>query len=148
MRARQEKVPFATLDDAALQESQVRPLLGRHVALDVGTDGVVLREATPAEVAAAAAPAGNGNGNSAPAPPAATAAPVSRVNAPRVVALGDAVPTLCGAKAAACGRLDQVRDGGHACNWPGLPRTSRPTWHFPAPVCCTLPTRGALRPPC
>jgi phosphoglucan, water dikinase len=42
VRARQERVPFVTCEDAQLLDSAVRPLLGKRVRLQAGTQGVLL----------------------------------------------------------------------------------------------------------
>lgn len=48
-------MPFATLDDPAVLQSQVQPLVGKLVTLEVTPSGVSLREATAEEAAAAKA---------------------------------------------------------------------------------------------
>eukprot|EP00878_Enallax_costatus_P003846 GHUV01004062.1.p1 GENE.GHUV01004062.1~~GHUV01004062.1.p1 ORF type:complete len:1053 (+),score=249.89 GHUV01004062.1:1558-4716(+) len=113
VRARQEKVPFAMLDDPDMVKSDVRPLLSQQVALAVTSDQVTLAKPTEAQLAAAAAAAGEqaelnkekilASGFSTEAGGA-----VSKVNSPRLMSLLDCMPSLAGAKASACARLEQV----------------------------------------
>lgn len=122
MRARQERVPFVTIEDRDIIERDVSPLLGQQVALVASPEGAQLRAATAAEAAAAAAAAGasssNGNGNGA-APAVAKPLPVTMAKSPGVVALLDCAASVGGAKAAACAQLEQVR---HARGRLGLDR--------------------------
>ena len=69
MRARQEKVTFATVEDDALLQSVVRPLVGKRIKLTASAAGVQLMEHggpdpsmadAPSEPAGAAKPAAAG----------------------------------------------------------------------------------------
>lgn len=98
-------MPFAMIDDPVMVNAAIRPLLGHTVALDVSPDNVTLGPASSSQAAAAAAAAGkaaagNGGGGGAGA--------VSKVTTPRLVQLLDCTPSLAGAKASACARLEQV----------------------------------------
>lgn len=116
VRARQEKVPFAMLDDPDMVRSDVSPLLGQQVALTVTSDQVTLTTPTEAQLAAEAVAAGQqaqenkekilASGFSTEAGGA-----VSKVTAPRMMSLLDCMPSLAGAKASACARLEQVNGG-------------------------------------
>jgi hypothetical protein len=118
VRARQEKVPFAILDDPSVAASDVSPLLGQHIALTVTPDSVSIAPATSEQLAAAAAAAsGKARGAAAGASAAkqqqdeAAAGPagaVSKVSSVRLLPLLDCMPTLAGAKASSCARLEQV----------------------------------------
>lgn len=114
MRARQERVPFVTIEDRAVIDGEIAPLLGETVALVANPEGAQLRRATEAEAAAAAAAhdgaaASNGGGSSGNGSGANKPPLVSRVTAPAVIALADCTASRGGAKAAACGQLEQVR---------------------------------------
>jgi hypothetical protein len=116
VRARQERVPFVTLEDRDIIASQVLPLLGQQVALVASPEGVQLRPATATESAATSASSSNGNGSKAAqassnngVDSATWSLAVSKVSKPGVVALLDCTASVGGAKAAACGRLEQVR---------------------------------------
>jgi hypothetical protein len=112
VRARQERVPFVTIEDRAVIAGEVEPLLGQLVALVASPEGAQLRPATSADEAAGgagssngAAAAGNGNGRPAAlAKPAAT----SKAKTAGVVPLLDCSAATGGAKAAACAQLEQV----------------------------------------
>ncbi|KAI8466100.1 MAG: pyruvate phosphate dikinase [Monoraphidium minutum] len=114
VRARQERVPFVTIEDRGVIAQQVTPLLGQQVALVASPEGTTLRLATAAEAASAAAAVGgsngssttNGNGNGV----AAAVAPLRTTLAtkPGVVALLDCTSAVGGAKSAACARLEQL----------------------------------------
>ncbi|KAF6253313.1 pyruvate phosphate dikinase [Scenedesmus sp. NREL 46B-D3] len=118
VRARQERVPFAILDDPAVAASDVSPLLGQHIALTVTPDSVSIAPATREQLAAAAAAAGDkaraaagGAQQPAAAAEAAAAGPagdVSKVSSMRMLPLLDCMPTLAGAKASSCARLEQI----------------------------------------
>jgi hypothetical protein len=106
VRARQEKMPFAMIDDPVMVNAAVKPLLGQTVALDISPDNVTLGPASSSQAAAAAAAAGKaaaGNGGG-----GGGAGAVSKVTTPRLVQLLDCTPSLAGAKASACARLEQV----------------------------------------
>lgn len=105
-------MPFAMIDDPVLVNAAVRPLLGQTVALDVTPDNVTLGPASSSQAAAAAAAdsaskaaAAAGNGSS------GSVAAISKVTTPRLVQLLDCTPSLAGAKASACARLEQVGRG-------------------------------------
>jgi hypothetical protein len=108
VRARQEKVPFATVDDPEFLSSKVRPLLGRQVTLRVSAESVALTEGGGA--------GGNGNGvNSRPdsaGRPAAAPIKIQRSKSFEVLPMQDCELNTAGAKAAACAQLEQVR-----CTW-------------------------------
>uniref|UniRef100_A0A383WH22 CBM20 domain-containing protein n=1 Tax=Tetradesmus obliquus TaxID=3088 RepID=A0A383WH22_TETOB len=121
VRARQERVPFAILDDPSVAAQDVAPLLGQHIALTVTPDSVTIAPATAEQLAAAAAAAGgkaragaaaaNGGaskqqeGGEAAGGPAGA---VSKVSSVRMLPLLDCMPTLAGAKASSCARLEQI----------------------------------------
>lgn len=110
VRARQEKMPFAMIDDPVLVNAGVRPLLGQTVALDITPDSVNLGPASSSQVSAAAAAASAG-GSRAPGAGGSGgngAGSVSKVSTPRLLQLLDCTPSLAGAKASACARLEQV----------------------------------------
>lgn len=122
MRARQERVPFVTIEDRGIIEAQVTPLLGQTVALVASPEGAQLRPATAAEQAAAptsgaTSSSSNGNGNgvhnnnnsNGGVGPGATPLAVTKSTKPGVVALKGCTAAVGGAKAAACARLEQVR---------------------------------------
>jgi phosphoglucan,water dikinase len=129
VRARQERVPLATISPEALAR-EVLPLVGAPVELRVGGDGStveLVRAAAGAAGAAAAAAGGRAAAGAAAAPKAAAAAaaadaakaaaaaPLVKPAAPapaadcsqalEVVPLPDARAETCGAKAASCARL-------------------------------------------
>jgi hypothetical protein len=112
-------VPFAILDDPSVAAYEVQPLLGQHIALTVTPDSVSIAPATSEQLAAAAAAAGGkaraAAGGTAKQPAAegeaAAAGPagaVSKVSSVRMLPLLDCMPTLAGAKASSCARLEQV----------------------------------------
>lgn len=76
VRARQERVTFATVEDDGLLQSVVRPLVGRRIKLTAGAAGVQLSEydgpAASGEGASAAA--------SAPGSPAASGGTINKVS--------------------------------------------------------------------
>jgi hypothetical protein len=106
VRARQERVPFATVEDPDFLGSKVRPLVGRHVELRVSAESVALTEAAAAPGGAGGNGSGRG-GNKAVVPLAAPLA-ARKVRTPVVVAMPDCEVGTTGAKAAACAQLDQV----------------------------------------
>eukprot|EP00879_Flechtneria_rotunda_P003769 GHRR01004008.1.p1 GENE.GHRR01004008.1~~GHRR01004008.1.p1 ORF type:complete len:728 (+),score=269.14 GHRR01004008.1:2494-4677(+) len=110
VRARQERVPFATLDDSTLLHSTVKPLVGKQVALTVSPDDVTLTAATEAQAAQAATADAAASGSSAKTqmPASGNAGSISKVSSPRLLALLDCMPSLAGAKASACAKLEQV----------------------------------------
>lgn len=101
------------LDDPSVLNTSVSPLLGQIVALTVTPDDVAIGAASPEQVqaAAAAAAAANGGsiGGSDDAVGVGDVGSVSRVTSARLLPLLDCMPTLAGAKASACARLEQVR---------------------------------------
>jgi hypothetical protein len=112
VRARQERVPFAILDDPTVAASDVCPLLGKQVALTVTPDSVSIAPATSEQLAAAAAAGDKARAVAAKQPAADAAAgpagAVSKVSSVRLLPLLDCMPTLAGAKASSCARLEQV----------------------------------------
>jgi hypothetical protein len=115
VRARQEKVPFATVDDPEFLSSKVRPLLGRQVMLRVSADSVSLTEDGNSSNGN-----GNGNGNGVSSRPsnngkaAIAAAKIVRCKSFEVLPMQDCELATAGAKAAACAQLEQVGAGGAA----------------------------------
>lgn len=98
------------IDDPVLVNAGVRPLLGQTVALDITPDSVNLGPASSSQVSAAAAAASAG-GSRAPGAGGSGgngAGSVSKVSTPRLLQLLDCTPSLAGAKASACARLEQV----------------------------------------
>jgi phosphoglucan,water dikinase len=120
VRARQEKMPFATLDDPQVVSFDVSPLLGQVVTLKVTPTGVTLTKASSAEAAAAASGSGKGKEKyrwsepewAAGGPPPEPYDNASLVDTPRVIPLLDCSTSLGGAKASACAQLEQVRGSG------------------------------------
>jgi len=108
VRARQERVPLATISPSALAR-EVLPFLGKAVELRVGADGSTVELALlPGGEAdlAAAPPAAASSAKTALAAPAAAPPPdADRSKAREVVPLLDATAQTCGAKAASCARL-------------------------------------------
>lgn len=109
-------MPFAMIDDPVLVNAVVRPLLGQTVALDITPDNVDLGPASSSQAAAAAAAAAASNGGGSRLPAGGNgggagggAGAVSKVSTPRLLQLLDCTPSLAGAKASACARLEQVR---------------------------------------
>ena len=107
VRARQERVPLATISPAGLAREGVLALVGKPVEMCVGEDGstVEMREVGEEELRGAAAAGGGSTAaaaaaSSTPPPPAA-----DRSRAQDVVPLADADAATCGAKAASCARL-------------------------------------------
>ena len=132
VRARQEKMPFATLDDPQIVSFDVSPLLGQLVTLKVTPTGVTLAKASSAEAAAAATNGQGGKGGkdkykwsqpewSGDGPPPEAYENASLVDTPRVIPLLDCSSSLGGAKASACAQLEQVRgmlgEEGRAKGW-------------------------------
>lgn len=119
VRARQEKMPFAIIDDPVLVHALIKPLLGQTVALDVTPDNVTLQPASSSQAAAAAAAANGGSNRGGVGAGAANrggAGAVSKVSTARLIELLDCTPSLAGAKASACAKLEQVRgQGGVMC---------------------------------
>lgn len=117
VRARQEKVPFATVDDPEFLSSKVRPLLGRQVTLRVSADSVSLTEDSSGGYSN-----GNGNGNGVSSRPsnngkaAIAAAKIVRCKSFEVLPMQDCELQTAGAKAAACAQLEQV---GGVVGWVG-----------------------------
>lgn len=101
-------MPFAMIDDAVLVNAAVRPLLGQTVALDITPDSVDLGPASSSQVSAAAAAASAGGSRAPGAAGGNGAGSVSKVSTPRLLQLLDCTPSLAGAKASACARLEQV----------------------------------------
>lgn len=99
---------LAASEDQGLIDSQVRPLVGQHVRLEVGPDGVTLQAAAPpasgADAPGRAAPA------AAAAAPRRSAPPAAR-RAVGVIPTAAATVDSCGAKAAACGQLERIAAG-------------------------------------
>lgn len=101
-----------TIEDRAVIEEQVLPLLGTTVTLVASPEGAHLRLATGAEQAVASS---SSNGvasvsidSSNGLPSAAAPLSVAKATSPRVIPLLDCTSSLGGAKAAACAQLDQV----------------------------------------
>ena len=111
VRARQEQVPFALVEDPAAFKELVEPLLGQRVALEAIPDATIIRPAGN-EAAAKAVGADSGStekslvGTEAAAPAAPSASPSLSVW--KVLPLADAAQRDSGAKAAACGRLHEL----------------------------------------
>lgn len=132
------------LDDPDMVQSDVVPLLGQQVALTVTFDQVTLAAPTEAQLAAAAAAAGEkaeqnkevlASGFSTEAGGA-----VSKVNAPRLMSLLDCMPSLAGAKASACARLEQVWNMGVWAMGVGMSDRWSATTAGPSylKICCRL----------
>lgn len=105
VRARQERVPLATISPSALAR-EVLPLVGKRVELRVGSDGstVELRGLGEGEgVAVGKAAAAGAASAASPTIPLQQQADLSQALA--VVPLLDACAETCGAKAASCARL-------------------------------------------
>lgn len=101
------------LDDPDMINSDVSPLLGQQVALTVTSDQVTLAAPSEAQLAAAAAAAGeqaqeNKEKITASGFSTESGGAISKVSAPRMLSLLDCMPSLAGAKASACARLEQV----------------------------------------
>lgn len=103
-------MPFAMIDDPIMVDVAVRPLLGQTVALDVTPDNVALGPASSSQTAAAAAAGKAAEASKAANGASSSAGAVSKISTPRLVQLLDCTPSLAGAKASACARLEQVRD--------------------------------------
>ena len=108
IRARQEKVPLATTEDAAALDA-AKQLLGSQVVLRVSGEGVTLAAATEADVAAAA------TDGAADSPSLSDSTSIAVELSPTIDCrpLSEATVERCGAKAAACGdlvRLAQLPD--------------------------------------
>lgn len=110
VRARQERVPFVTIEDRAVIGGEVEPLIGQAVALVATPEGAQVRRATDAEVAAAAASsaASHSDANGSNGSNGVTPLSVSRVTTPTVLPLADCAAARGGAKAAACAQLEQL----------------------------------------
>jgi hypothetical protein len=130
-------VPFAILDDPSVAAYEVQPLLGQHIALTVTPDSVSIAPATSEQLAAAAAggkaraAAGGASKQQAAGDEATAAGPagaVSKVSSVRMLPLLDCMPTLAGAKASSCARLEQV----------GGVRTGDAGFGCGCPMCCLL----------
>jgi hypothetical protein len=106
-------MPFAMIDDPIMVDAAIKPLLGQIVALEVTPDNVLLGPASSSQAAAAAASSGGGSrvagGGVAAGASGASAGAVSKVSTPRLLQLLDCTPSLAGAKASACAKLEQVR---------------------------------------
>ena len=116
VRARQERVPFATCEDESEVSATVLPLVGQHVRMQATASGMQL------DVAAAQQAQQSSNGSaSVPAAPAGGAAPkaatTERVRSLQLLPLRDATAATSGAKASACGEL--LRLAGDASVVPG-----------------------------
>jgi phosphoglucan,water dikinase len=147
VRARQERVPLATISPSALAR-EVLPLLGKAVELRVGADGSTVEltllpggeadlaaaAAAPAPSSASAAAGGKAKTTTATAPPDA-----DRSKAREVVPLLEATAQTCGAKAASCARLLRLAAASSASNGngKGLAAASAPLFRAP---------RGAVLP--
>jgi hypothetical protein len=117
VRARQEKVPFAILDDPSVVTSTLQPLLNQVVALTVTPDTVSIDKASQAQINLAATTAAASGAVVAAATDTidvGAAAGVSKVSTSRLLQLLDCTPSLAGAKASACAKLEQVRRLGAA----------------------------------
>lgn len=118
VRARQERVPFVAVEEQEFINSNIQPLVGKQVTLQVEQDGASLKEGQLAQQpVAAAAKNGNGNGNgngasngkvNGKANGTASVLAVKRVDKAAVVPLAQATSDTSGAKAAACARLEQI----------------------------------------
>ncbi|CAL8462111.1 g1642 [Coccomyxa elongata] len=113
VRARQEKVPFATCEDEGIVDAEVKPLVGSRVRLTVSTEGVsISAEAdgaasseAPSTAAAASSSNGAAGGNSSNGAAKSGPGAVEKVGKAAVAPLEKATPANCGAKAAACAQL-------------------------------------------
>jgi len=115
VRARQERVPFVTLEDRDILNSEVLPLLGKQVALIASPEGAILCTASSSSAAEVPAATTNGNGSSAaPAAAPALPLPVKKTSKAGIISLLDCAASRGGAKAAACAQLEQlaVKSGG------------------------------------
>ena len=110
VRARQERVTFATLDDKKLYESEVQPLMGRLVKLQVAPGSITLAAASSSDSSRAAsdasAPLISGANQEAPRWSVA-----KRATSLGLVPLIAAVDETCGAKAARCADLERLSVG-------------------------------------
>ncbi|KAG2494284.1 hypothetical protein HYH03_007637 [Edaphochlamys debaryana] len=125
VRARQDKVTFATCDDEDTVNRVLRPLMGRRVTLTAAGDCTVsVREATgsapststtaaaaPAKHAAAAAPAGASAAPDASAASAVASAYKSSKWDKVVVPLDKAAVNTCGSKSSKCAALAGLATG-------------------------------------
>ena len=105
VRARQERVPFATCtsDDAVFRD--LTPLVGGPVCLSVTADAVSVSKADEADLKAGGASGAASRSSGAARRGAGKQEPAKRVKRGTVTALADADVATCGAKAASCGRL-------------------------------------------
>lgn len=118
VRARQEKVIFATLEDTEVLEKEVKPLVGKQVTLEVTPERALVRLASDQEVTEAKrrfqeglkAPNGRSPSGNGSTPPLSSleSHPVNKVTDFVVYGMMDCTVDTCGAKAAACGTLEQV----------------------------------------
>ena len=107
VRARQERVPFATCAEPQVVEEQLAPLVGSQVVLDVSADSVTVeRSDGSAQATTSSVP---------DAVPAAVAAPsftkasdIAMVQAPTVLPVTEASQENAGAKAHVCGVLSSL----------------------------------------
>lgn len=120
VRARQEKVTFATCDDEEYVRNTITPLINRTVKLTVSPDGVTLKEVAGGgngNGAKNGTKAANGNGKSheaaARAGKAGAASIATTVKAKQLdlVPLEKATVETCGSKAAKCGELQRLASG-------------------------------------
>lgn len=106
VRARQEKVTFATLDDAALYDSEVRPLVGGVVKLKVAPEGISLTASQLSTSSDAPTTPGLPSGVNSSSPSKWSAG--KRVSQAQVIPLIEATDESCGAKAARCADLERL----------------------------------------
>ena len=110
VRARQERVPFATCAEPQVVEEQLMPLVGSDVVLDVSADAVTVERSEDSTLADKAASAAVPD-----AVPAAVAAPsftkasdIAMAQAPTVLPVTEASMENAGAKAHVCGVLGRL----------------------------------------
>jgi phosphoglucan, water dikinase len=111
VRARQERVPFATCCDKLVVEQKLLPLVGSQVALHVTAEGVKVEKSTASTPAGKAAPSGDVPGAAADAaegPKFTKAENVEKVLTSTVLPVTEATHANAGAKAAVCGVLGRL----------------------------------------
>lgn len=110
VRARQERIPFATCSEPQVAQEQLLPLLGSQVVLDVNAesvtiekhDGSVLPASSPTLVVPDTVP------EAVSAPTFTKASDIDMVETPTVLPVTEATQANAGAKAHVCGELGRL----------------------------------------
>lgn len=111
VRARQQGLPFVTVDDEELIAQTIKPLVGKQVQLTSSAAGVQLAAYSPSPSQTPPKSSKSRSTGSRTATSSRSAGASTQVNKATWVPLLEASPETCGAKAASCAALEKASAG-------------------------------------